>query len=87
MQLYAGGRFEEAIVVATQAVELGTTEFGANHPSTAALISNLADLHTELDRWSDAERLYRQVATISIREPRWRIIRMSPTHTRDLDVR
>ena len=64
MQLYAGGRFAEAIVVAEQAVDLGTSEFGTDHPSTAALMANLADLHTELDHWPDAEMLYRRVATI-----------------------
>ena len=64
MQLYSGGRFEEAIVAAEAAVQLGISEFGANHPSTAALISTLADLHTELSHWTDAEQLYRQVANI-----------------------
>jgi len=64
MQLYAGGRFAEAIVVAEQAVDLGTSEFGVDHPSTAALVANLADLHTELGHWPDAEMLYRRVATI-----------------------
>lgn len=64
MQLYAGGRFEEAIVVAEQAVEVGTAEFGTEHPSTAALMSNLADLHIELAQWPDAEVLYRRIAVI-----------------------
>jgi tetratricopeptide (TPR) repeat protein len=64
MQLYAGGRFEEAIVAAERAVVLGVDEFGNDHPSTAALVANLADLHTELAHWSEAEKLYHQVATV-----------------------
>ena len=64
MQLYATGHNVEAAAVARQALDLGVGEFGEEHPSTAALMINLARLHAELEEWTDAERLYRRAAAV-----------------------
>ena len=62
VQLYATGHNAEAAVVARQALELGISEFGEEHPSAAALMVNLAELHGVLDEWPRAEALYRRAA-------------------------
>lgn len=67
IQLYASGHNVEAAVVAGQALELGIDEFGPEHPSTAALMANLAKLHGELGQWPEAEALYRRAAAVRSR--------------------
>ena len=43
--LYAQGRYEEALPFAEKAVRLGKQEFGPDHPTTATLLNNLAELY------------------------------------------
>ncbi len=62
-QHYAAGRIAAAAKVAVEAVRLGVEEFGAAHPTTAALMANLAELRVELGEWAEVERLYRDVAS------------------------
>ena len=64
MVLYGTGHTGEAAAVAEQALALGIGEFGAEHPSTAALMMILATLHGELGQWPSAERLYRDAAAV-----------------------
>ncbi len=64
MQLYATGHNEEAAIVAREALDLGIGEFGEVHPSTAALMVNLADLHAVLEEWPEAETLFRRAAAV-----------------------
>lgn len=62
MQLYATGHNAEAAAEARQALDMGIAEFGAEHPSTAALTVNLARLRGLLGEWERAEALYRRAA-------------------------
>ena len=64
MQLHATGHNAEAAAAAQQALDLGIDEFGEEHPSTAALMFNLAELHGVLDEWRQAEALYRRAAAV-----------------------
>lgn len=64
MQLYATGHNAEAAVAAEQALALGVAEFGEEHPSTAALMANLARLHGALGEWPRAEAHYRRAAEV-----------------------
>jgi len=41
--LYAQGRYQEAIPFAEKAVRLGEEKFGTGHPNTATLLNNLVD--------------------------------------------
>ena len=62
VQLHATGHNAEAAAEARKALDLGVAEFGAEHPSTAALMVVLAKLRGELGEWPKAEALYRRAA-------------------------
>ncbi len=49
--LYQQGRYSEAISYATEALKLGEEEFGPDHPTTARLLNDLAELTPHQARW------------------------------------
>jgi len=53
--LYGQGRYEEALPFAKKVVGLGEQEFGANHPTFAAFLNNLAALYQAQARYAEAE--------------------------------
>ena len=44
-ELYAQGRYQEAVPFAEKALRLGKQEFGSDHPTTATLLNKLASLY------------------------------------------
>ena len=63
-RLHATGHNAEAAVTAGEALALGIDEFGEEHPSTAALMTTLAELRALLGEWPEAERLFRRAAAV-----------------------
>ena len=62
--LYAEGRYEEAVPLFRTAFVLGVEEFGPDHPATATLANNLAALYKAQGRYEAAERLYKLALAI-----------------------
>ena len=62
--LYAQGRYQEAIPFAEEAVRLGEEEFGPDHPTTATLLNNLAELFRLQGRYAEAEPLHNRALAI-----------------------
>jgi tetratricopeptide (TPR) repeat protein len=61
IQLYQQGKYNEAILLAEQALAIRKQQLGDNHPSTATSLNNLAGLYESQGRYSEAEPLYKQV--------------------------
>ncbi len=64
--LNAQGRYAEAERFARKAFKLSSKEFGPDHPNTAILLNNLAELHRTQGRYAEAEPLYQR--SLAIRE-------------------
>ncbi len=64
--LYAQGRYQEALPFAEKAIRLGKQEFGPDHPTTATLLNNLAALYHAQGKYAQAEPLYQR--SLAIRE-------------------
>ncbi len=58
------GQYEQAIASWRKAVELGEKEFGPEHPDTAGLLNNLAELYRAQSRYEAAEPLYKRSLAI-----------------------
>ncbi len=58
--LYQAGRYDEALPFWKKALKLGQREFGPEHPSTAMLLNNLAELYRLQGRYAEAEPLYKR---------------------------
>ncbi len=58
--LYQAGRYDEALPFLKKALELGQREFGPEHPSTAMLLNNLAELYRFQGRYAEAEPLHKR---------------------------
>ncbi len=58
--LYEAGRYGQAIPLWRKAFELGEREFVPNHPTTATLLNNLAELYRAQGRYGEAEPLYKR---------------------------
>ncbi len=65
-ELYAQGRYQEALPFAEEAVRLGEQEFGLDHPITATQLNNLAELYNSQGRYAQAEPLHQR--SLAIRE-------------------
>lgn len=64
--LYKLGRYEAALPFAEETVRLSEQEFGPEHPTTATLIANLAELQKRLGAYAEAEELL--VRALAIRQ-------------------
>lgn len=62
--LYGQGRYQEALPLAKEVVRLVERELGANHPTFAAHLNNLAALYVIQGRDIDAEPLFERALTI-----------------------
>ena len=56
-ELYAEGRYQEALPFAEKALGLVEREFGPDHPNTAAFLSNLAEVLQVQGRYAEAKPL------------------------------
>ncbi len=64
--LYQAGRYDEALPFWKKALELGQREFGPEHPSTAMLLNDLAELYRLQGKYAEAEPLVKR--SLAIRE-------------------
>jgi tetratricopeptide (TPR) repeat protein len=64
IQLYQQGKYNEAILLAEQALAIRKQQLGDNHPLTAQSLNNLAGLYESQGRYSEAEPLYKQALAI-----------------------
>ena len=64
MQLYEEGQYAQALDSATQSLELARTNFGEDHPDTAASLNNLAMLYKALGDYAAALPLYQRALAI-----------------------
>ena len=63
-ELYAQGRYQEALPFAEEALRLGHQEFGPDDPATATLLNNLASLYRGQALYDKAEPLQKQALAI-----------------------
>lgn len=59
-ELYDQERYLEALPFAEEALRLGENKFGPEHPTTGALLSNLAVVYDNQGRYAEAEPLFRR---------------------------
>jgi len=59
-ELYAEGRYQEAIPFAEEVLRLSEDEFGPDHPDIAQSLNNLAVLYKTQGRYAEAEPLYKR---------------------------
>jgi hypothetical protein len=64
ISLYRLQRYEEALPLAIEALDLAESTYGQAHPYTATSLNNLAALHSSLGRYEEAESLYRRALAI-----------------------
>ena len=62
--LYQAGKYQEAIPIARQLLELREKMNGPEHPSTAPSVNNLAELYRAMGDYAKAEPLYRRALAI-----------------------
>ncbi|WP_245876330.1 tetratricopeptide repeat protein, partial [Tychonema bourrellyi] len=60
VQLYNEGKFNEAILVAEQALILAKSLYPGDHDNVASSLNNLGFLYQSQGRYGEAEPLYRQ---------------------------
>jgi CHAT domain-containing protein/tetratricopeptide (TPR) repeat protein len=65
LQFYQQGRFNDAVPLALQALEITEKARGPEHPETAASLNNLALLYEETGAYAQAEPLYRRALAIN----------------------
>jgi hypothetical protein len=63
-ELYQAGKFNEAVPIAQEAVELSEKALGLDHPNTALALSNLARLYWFLGDYAKAEPLFQRALKI-----------------------
>ena len=69
-ELYQAGKFNEAIPIAQESLELSEKALGPDHPDTAAALNNLAALYDSMGDYAKAEPLYQRALKISTESPR-----------------
>lgn len=62
--LYEAGKYEEAIPIAKNLLELAENKFGPEHPDTAASLNILAELYRAMDDYARAEPLSQRALKI-----------------------
>jgi tetratricopeptide (TPR) repeat protein/CHAT domain-containing protein len=60
VELYHQGKFDDAVIVAEQALELTLSLNHGDHPAVATSLNNLAELYRSQGRYEQAEPLYEQ---------------------------
>ena len=65
VDLYARGRYEEAIPRAERALVIREKALGPEHPQTAASLNNLALLYQDAGAYGKAEPLYQRALAIT----------------------
>lgn len=63
-ELYKAGRYQEAVPLAQQALEIREKAFGPEHPDTAISLNNLALLYYDMRAYDQALPLYQRVLKI-----------------------
>ncbi len=66
LELYAQCRYQEALPFAKEDLRLGEKELGRDHPETATLLNNPAQLYRAQGKDTEAEPLYQR--SLAIRE-------------------
>ena len=64
LELYAQGRYEEALPFAKKALKLGEEKFGLIHATTVTQLNNLAALLYAQGKYAEAESLYKRELAI-----------------------
>jgi tetratricopeptide (TPR) repeat protein len=64
MRLYNEGQFGEGIAIGEQALTLARELWGDKHPNVASSLNNLAGLYESLNRYQEAEPLYKEAIAI-----------------------
>ena len=64
IELYQAGKFNEAIPIAQEAVELSEKVLGPDHADTATALNNLAMLYLSLGDYAKAEPLFQRALNI-----------------------
>src|SRR5258708_11076273 len=63
--LRARGQYQEAEPLHQEALAIGEKQYGVNHPNTAYLLGNLANLYWNRGKYEEAEPLYQRVLAIT----------------------
>jgi tetratricopeptide (TPR) repeat protein len=63
-ELFAAGRFREAVPLAQRVLAINERRFGPDHPIVANSLYNLAMLYVNAGSYADAEPLYRRALAI-----------------------
>ncbi len=58
------GRYQEALPLSQRALSIGESTLGAEHPTVAIWLNNLANLYRDQGRYEDAEPLYLRALSI-----------------------
>ena len=64
VELYQAGKYQEAIPVAQQLLEIRERALGPEHPYTATSLNSLAELYREMGEYAKAGPLYRRALAI-----------------------
>ena len=64
LQLYQAGKYQEAILIARQLLEICEKVSGPEHPDTATSLNNLATLYESMVDYAKAEPLYQRALAI-----------------------
>jgi tetratricopeptide (TPR) repeat protein len=64
-ELYRAGKYDRAVVVAKEALEVAEQNVGPDHPSVALSLNNLASLGYAQGEYAEAEPLYKRALAIS----------------------
>ena len=67
-ELYAQGRYKDALPFAEEALRLSEEEFGPDHQTTASLSDGLGSLYTALGHYAEAESLFKRALAIREKE-------------------
>ncbi len=60
LDLLRAGNYDRGVVVATKALAVAEKEMGADHPSVATSLNNLASLYEKQGQYAAAEPLYKR---------------------------
>ncbi|MBD2606320.1 tetratricopeptide repeat protein [Scytonema hofmannii FACHB-248] len=64
VELYESGKYTQAVILATQALELARSSYGNEHPDVFTSLNNLALISQAQGRYEEAESLYEQALNL-----------------------